>query len=112
MEHLGGYTDEQIKRVCYLIGHHHTYHDIDGLDYQILVEADFLVNIYEDNIPADHAKIVRGKIFRTATGKKLLDEMFLHERDFKPGQWKTFTKCIFIFNNSVVGFQTIICAWS
>lgn len=37
------------ERVQYLIAHHHTYHNIDGLDYQILVEADFLVNLFEDN---------------------------------------------------------------
>ena len=30
-----------IDRVCYLVAHHHTYSNIDGLDYQILVEADF-----------------------------------------------------------------------
>lgn len=35
-----------LDRICYLIGHHHTYSGIDGMDYQILVEADFLVNIY------------------------------------------------------------------
>ena len=40
-----------IERVCYLIAHHHTYDKIDGKDYQILVEADFLVNLYEDNLP-------------------------------------------------------------
>ena len=34
-----------IERVCYLVGHHHTYNNIDGIDYQILVEADFLVNM-------------------------------------------------------------------
>lgn len=39
-------------RVSYLVGHHHTYTNIDGLDYQILVEADFLVNLYEDQVPA------------------------------------------------------------
>ena len=33
------------ERVAYLIGHHHTYDKIEGMDYQILVEADFLVNI-------------------------------------------------------------------
>ena len=33
-----------IDRVCWLIAHHHTYTDIQGIDYQILVEADFLVN--------------------------------------------------------------------
>lgn len=41
-------AETDIDRVCYLVGHHHTYSHIDGLDYQILVEADFLVNLYED----------------------------------------------------------------
>jgi hypothetical protein len=35
-------------RICFLIGHHHTYTKIDGPDFQILVEADFPVNIDED----------------------------------------------------------------
>ena len=43
-----GVNEENSKRVQYLIGHHHTYNNIDGLDYQILVESDFLVNLYED----------------------------------------------------------------
>ncbi len=37
-------TDLEINRIAYLVGHHHTYENIDGLDYQILLEADFLVN--------------------------------------------------------------------
>lgn len=37
-----------VDRVCFLVGHHHTYKKIDGLDYQVLVEADFLVNVYDD----------------------------------------------------------------
>ena len=44
-----GFLEQQIKRISYLVGHHHTYTGIDGIDYQILVEADFLVNLYEDN---------------------------------------------------------------
>lgn len=40
----------------YLVGHHHTYKDIDGLDYQILVEADFLVNYFEDGLDKEHIK--------------------------------------------------------
>lgn len=35
------YDKDIIERVCYLVGHHHTYNSIDGMDYQILVEADF-----------------------------------------------------------------------
>jgi hypothetical protein len=34
------------NRVLFLIGHHHSYKAIDGIDFQILVEADFLVNIF------------------------------------------------------------------
>ena len=39
-----GFENYIVERICFLIGHHHTYDNIDGLDYQILVEADFLVN--------------------------------------------------------------------
>ena len=35
-----GMTEAQISRVAYLVGHHHTFLTIDGIDYQILVEAD------------------------------------------------------------------------
>ena len=65
-----------IDRVCYLVGHHHTYKDIKDLDYQILVEADFLVNLYEDNESRDVALNVRDRIFRTETGKNLLSTIY------------------------------------
>ena len=41
-----GFEKDVIERVSFLVGHHHTYTGIDGLDYQILVEADFLVNLF------------------------------------------------------------------
>ena len=63
-------------RVSYLVGHHHTYTNIDGLDYQILVEADFLVNLYEDQIPAAAKKHAYTSIFRTETGKCLCRELY------------------------------------
>jgi hypothetical protein len=54
---------------------------MDGLDYQILVEADFLVNIYEDQLSEDAIDSVYRKIFKTDTGKKLLKEIYQHHRD-------------------------------
>ena len=48
-----GYPDDIIERACYLVGHHHTYTDIDGVDLQILIEADFIVNLYEDGASRD-----------------------------------------------------------
>lgn len=34
-----------IDRVCYIVGHHHTREQVDGMDFQILWEADLLVNL-------------------------------------------------------------------
>ncbi|AAK81525.1 CRISPR/Cas system-associated endonuclease Cas3-HD [Clostridium acetobutylicum] len=68
--------DTFVNRVCYLIGHHHTYTEIDNLDYQILIEADFIVNIFEDSIPKDNVDIVKKKYFKTTTGVSLIDSMY------------------------------------
>ena len=74
-----GYDAELISRVSYLVGHHHTYSDIDGIDYQILVEADFLVNINEDNMDAAAIKSVRERIFKTKSGMEMLDNLYKTE---------------------------------
>lgn len=68
-------SDEVIDRVCYLIAHHHTYENIDDIDYQILVEADFLVNIFEDNMSDSQIASIE-HIFKTATGIHLLSTMY------------------------------------
>ena len=68
----GTYPDAVIDRVCYLIGHHHTYNNIDGLDYQILVEADFLVNSYEGQKKEDTIAAFCKNVFRTPSGIRLL----------------------------------------
>ena len=71
-----GLPGEDIDRICYLVGHHHTYTGIDGLDYQILVEADFLVNFYEDGLGADGVRTALAEIFRTKSGQKLCRTMY------------------------------------
>ena len=71
-----GYDSPDIERVCYLVGHHHTYSAIDGIDYQILVEADFLVNLYEDDIPQSGIRHAVETIFKTDTGLRLCRSMF------------------------------------
>lgn len=71
-----GFSAPVIDRVCYLIAHHHEYDHMDGLDYQILVEADFLVNIFEEDTSRDGIESVRETIFRTKTGTRYLDDLF------------------------------------
>lgn len=72
-----GAAEALIERVCWLIAHHHTYTNIEGLDYQILVEADFLVNAYEDEVDEDAIRTVQEKLFCTQTGKELLKKLYL-----------------------------------
>lgn len=75
MQNVGGYTAEQMDRVCFLISRHHTYTGVDGIDWQILLEADFLVNSFEDKLSADAITRFKEKVFKTETGKRLLDLM-------------------------------------
>ena len=71
-----GFSGEVSERVQYLIAHHHTYNNIDGIDYQILVEADFLVNMCEDELSEEALQNTYQNIFRTETGKKICREMY------------------------------------
>ena len=71
-----GFDKDVSDRVQYLIAHHHTYDNIDGIDYQILVEADFLVNIMEDGLTNEAALKAYHNIFKTAGGKMICREMF------------------------------------
>lgn len=71
-----GWPSDVTERVSYLVGHHHTYRNMDGLDYQILVEADFLVNLYEDDISPAGQKHAYEKIFKTESGKLLCRTLY------------------------------------
>lgn len=73
------FEENVIERVKYLIAHHHTYDAIDGIDYQILVEADFLVNYFEDHLETESIKKSVKKIFKTETGIRIATEMFFPE---------------------------------
>lgn len=79
LNRIGGYGQEFIDRVCFLIAHHHTYEGVDGLDWQILLEADFLVNSFEKNMPEDTIKKFRANVFRTRSGIALLNNQYGYE---------------------------------
>lgn len=76
MQSVGGYTREQVERVCFLIAHHHTYTQVEGMDWQILLEADFLVNAYEDHLSLGSIRTFERNVFRTSTGKEMLEQMY------------------------------------
>ena len=66
-----------VERVKWLVTHHHTYTNVDGIDYRILLEADFLVNAGESGYSREAIENARENVFRTATGKRLLKSMYL-----------------------------------
>jgi len=73
-----GMSEEQVERVAWLVGHHHTLANIDGIDYQILIEADYLANATENGWSRENVENFVEKLFRTETGKRLAGEIFFH----------------------------------
>jgi len=71
-----GVSREVIDRVCYIISKHHTFSAIDGIDFQLLVEADFLVNSVEEEVsPEGIARFIELN-FRTESGRQVIGELF------------------------------------
>lgn len=71
-----GYSDEFIERIVFLVGHHHTMKGIAGMDYQILIEADYLVNAGESNYSEVNNRNAMEHIFKTETGIALLKSIY------------------------------------
>ncbi|MBQ6383150.1 MAG: phosphohydrolase [Clostridia bacterium] len=69
-------TESQVERVSFVVGHHHTYEGVDGLDWQILLEADFIVNASENEYPGENLRKFLETHARTESGKKLIQEVF------------------------------------
>lgn len=71
-----GMSASQIDRVVYLVAHHHTLDNIEGLDYQILIEADYIVNADESSYSPENIANFDKKYFKTQAGHSLLHSVF------------------------------------
>lgn len=65
-----------LERVVYLVGHHHTYENVDGMDYQILLEADYLVNADESGYSEENIRNTLNVLFKTNTGITMLKSIY------------------------------------
>lgn len=70
------FSSSDIERICFIVGHHHTYKAVDGIDFQILVEADYIVNLMEGYCKKDSLEAMKKNVFKTQSGKYLLEQMF------------------------------------
>lgn len=71
-----GMSEEQMERVAYLVGHHHSFHGVDGIDYQILIEADYIANASENGKSRTNVTNFMHKIMKTESGKRLAKAVF------------------------------------
>lgn len=71
-----GADEETAKRVAYLVGRHHTYKDADGADLQILWEADYIANAFENGYSAENVRNFTEKVVKTASARALIAAVF------------------------------------
>lgn len=71
-----GLREAQIERVAWLVGHHHTIDSVDGMDHQILLEADYLVNADESRYSKENILHTKQTVFKTKTGISLMESIY------------------------------------
>ena len=74
-----GFDFEKIKHVCKIIANHHSAKNIDTLEFRIIWDADWLVNLPDEHPglgPDDLQKLIE-KIFKTATGEAKAKALYL-----------------------------------
>ncbi len=71
--------DDTIDHVCRIVGSHHSAKDIDTLEFRILWDADWLVNIPDEHAGTSREKLAKliARIFKTKRGRSLAEELFL-----------------------------------
>jgi len=71
-----GVEPEVVDRICFIVSKHHTFPAIDGIDFQLLVEADFLVNSVEEEVSPEGVRKFVELNFKTESGRKVIGELF------------------------------------
>lgn len=72
-----GEDTQTAERICRMISLHHSYSRIgDDLLLRILVEADMLVNAFEEGVPPESLAHFAEHIVRTQTGKRLFSLLY------------------------------------
>ena len=67
---------EQIDRIAWLVAHHHTFNEIEGIDYQILVEADYIANASENGYDRKNIENFMAKTMKTDSAVRLTKAVF------------------------------------
>lgn len=70
---------EDIDEICEIIAHHHTPGKVDTLNFKVLYDADWLVNLKDEVDTMDKARLrkIIDKVFLTESGKTLAKKIYL-----------------------------------
>ncbi len=76
-----GLEQEQIEEVCEIIAHHHSPGKITTVNFGVLYDADWLVNLKDDYDIRDVKKLgtIIDRVFLTESGKALARQVYLQE---------------------------------
>ena len=76
------YPIEHIKEILEIIGNHHSRGNVKTINFQILYEADWLVNLNDDytDLPIEKKETIIRTNFKTKTGLNLAKELFLTKK--------------------------------
>lgn len=74
-----GIEAELIEHICKIIANHHSARDIDTLEFRIIWDADWLVNIPDEFGDSDREKLEKiiERTFKTDKGHQLATELFI-----------------------------------
>ena len=76
-----GMDVEEVERVAFLVGHHHTLSAVDGIDFQILIEADFIANASENLAYRKNVENFKENTAKTESGKRLIGEVLSRQEE-------------------------------
>ncbi|MBT3363943.1 MAG: HD domain-containing protein [Chloroflexi bacterium] len=74
-----GFESSQMDEICEIIAHHHSPGKITTANFEILYDADWLVNVRDefDIKSKDKLKAIIERVFLTASGKALARKIYL-----------------------------------
>lgn len=74
-----GIKKEDIEEICAIIRYHHTPGKINTLNFKVLYDADWLVNLKDEVDTKDKSKLreIINKVFLTGSGKALAQKLYL-----------------------------------
>ena len=68
---------DAIEHVCKIIANHHSAKDIDTLEFRIIWDADWLVNLPQEHADSEKLRGFIERIFKTKKGQQIATKLFL-----------------------------------